>query len=153
MLSSVLRHNPGNIDHSEQWLWEGEVWPQSSEPVSRFAQFIDDTHGIRAVMYELRQYYLVDHCRTVKDFIYRWAPRVENNTDAYIDDFCGYFNKITPAGYHYGALSSMNVLDPVVLMAAAESIIHHELGLIVSSEHPYSNKVYEDAMNMLPQIS
>lgn len=45
-------------------------------------------YGYRAGLKLLRNYRKLNGCRTIADFINRWAPPVENNTSGYINRVC-----------------------------------------------------------------
>ena len=45
-------------------------------------------YGYRALIKLLQNYCRVNGCRTISDFIHRWAPPVENNTSGYISRVC-----------------------------------------------------------------
>ena len=45
-------------------------------------------YGYRALIKLLQNYRRVNGCRTIADFINRWAPPVENNTSGYISRVC-----------------------------------------------------------------
>ena len=45
-------------------------------------------YGYRALMKLLQNYRRNNGCRTMADFISRWAPPVENNTSGYIRRVC-----------------------------------------------------------------
>ena len=45
-------------------------------------------HGYRALIRLLQNYHRLHGCRTIADYIRRWAPRHENNTSAYITAVC-----------------------------------------------------------------
>ena len=76
--------NPGNIRLSGD-KWKGlRPWQTDGE----FCQFTDMAHGYRALIRLLQNYRKLHGCRTIADFIRRWAPPVENNTDAYIRRVC-----------------------------------------------------------------
>lgn len=77
--------NPGNIRHNTANKWLG-MRPQQTDP--EFVQFVKMTYGYRALMRLLQNYRLRHGCRTVSDFIMRWAPASENNTQAYIRTVC-----------------------------------------------------------------
>lgn len=87
-----LNCNPGNIDRSST-PWNGEVRDvarctndvQRRELTQgRFCVFADAEHGIRAMALNLRAYRDRLGCKTIRDYINRWAPPNENNTAAYI---------------------------------------------------------------------
>lgn len=88
-----LNNNPGNLDRSSP-PWNGEVRDvaQCTNDVQRmelthgrFCVFVDAEHGIRAMAKNLRAYHDRLGCRSVRDYINRWAPPNENNTQAYIE--------------------------------------------------------------------
>ena len=87
-----LNNNPGNMDRGEP-PWNGEIRDparcanelQRSELVhGRFCVFVDAPHGIRAMVHNLWAYHDRLGCRTIRDYINRWAPPNENNTAGYI---------------------------------------------------------------------
>lgn len=45
-------------------------------------------HGYRALIKLLQNYRRKHGCKTIADFISRWAPRTENNTSGYITRVC-----------------------------------------------------------------
>ena len=72
--------NPGNIRQSKV-RYKGEVQP-SRDPA--FKQFESLAWGYRAVFVLLHTYRVRHGLRTVRGMISRWAPPVENHTEAYI---------------------------------------------------------------------
>jgi hypothetical protein len=76
MSRGLRNNNPGNIRLSRT-LWQGEVRPSR-----------DKAYGYRALIKLLQNYRRNNGCRTVADFINRWAPPVENNTSGYISRVC-----------------------------------------------------------------
>jgi len=85
-----LNNNPGNMDRGEP-PWNGEIRDparcinevQRSELVhGRFCVFVDASHGIRAMVHNLWAYHDRLGCRSIRDYINRWAPPNENNTTA-----------------------------------------------------------------------
>ena len=84
--------NPGNMDRGAE-TWVGEIRDPSlckndiqrqELLVGRFCVFTDAQHGIRAMALNLRAYHDRLGCRTIRDYINRWAPPNENNTEGYI---------------------------------------------------------------------
>jgi hypothetical protein len=58
---------------------------QRSELVhGRFCVFVDAPHGIRAMIHNLWAYHDRLGCKSIRDYINRWAPPNENNTAGYI---------------------------------------------------------------------
>jgi hypothetical protein len=87
-----LNNNPGNMDRGEP-PWNGEIRDiaQCQNDVQRaelthgrFCVFADPIHGIRAMAKNLIAYHDRLGCRTIRQFINRWAPPNENNTEGYI---------------------------------------------------------------------
>ena len=76
--------NPGNIRTTRD-RWQG-LRPVQTDP--EFFQFETMAWGYRALMRTLQNYRLRHGCRTVADFIGRWAPPTENDTAVYIRTVC-----------------------------------------------------------------
>lgn len=81
----LRNNNPGNIRLSHTTVWQGEVRPSRDKA---FCQFRTMAYGYRALIKLLQNYRRNNGCRTISDFINRWAPPVENNTSAYISRVC-----------------------------------------------------------------
>lgn len=80
----VRNNNPGNLDRTAT-VWRGEdrsATALASE--KRFCVFETPQAGFRALAKTLLTYQNKHGLRTVRDMINRWAPPVENNTEAYI---------------------------------------------------------------------
>lgn len=84
MARGLRNNNPGNIRLSRT-LWQGEVRPSQDKA---FCQFRSMDYGYRALIRQLQNYRKKNGCRTMADFINRWAPPVENNTSGYISRVC-----------------------------------------------------------------
>lgn len=84
MSRGLRNNNPGNIRLSRV-LWQGEVRPSQDRS---FCKFRSMAYGYRALIKLLQNYRKVNGCRTMADFINRWAPPVENNTSGYIQRVC-----------------------------------------------------------------
>lgn len=85
MTRGLRNNNPGNIRLSRTTVWQGEVRPSRDKA---FCQFRTMAYGYRALIKLLQNYRRTGGCRTISDFIHRWAPPVENNTSAYISRVC-----------------------------------------------------------------
>lgn len=83
----IRNYNPGNIDRVAGVRWQGQATDQSADP--RFVVFNGPRWGVRAIARVLITYQdkrrAKDGSRidTVREFIERWAPAVENDTNAY----------------------------------------------------------------------
>ena len=85
-MRGIRNNNPGNIDR-DGTAWQGLAADQSSDP--RFCVFVDAQHGIRALALVLLTYQEVHDLDTIRGVISRWAPAVENDTEAYISAVTG----------------------------------------------------------------
>lgn len=83
----IRNNNPGNIRNSDATDWQGEV-KKSEKKDNAFEEFEDMAHGYRALIKLLQNYRKKHDCKTIADFISRWAPRTENDTAAYIQRVC-----------------------------------------------------------------
>lgn len=81
----LRNNNPLNIRLSAT-RWRGEVYPSWDKS---FCQFESMAYGYRAGLKLLQNYRKLNGCRTIADFINRWASPVENNTSGYISRVCG----------------------------------------------------------------
>lgn len=71
--------NPLNIRFNPVNHWIGQVGEHNG-----FVVFDSNRYGIRAAYKLLETYWKKYHCRTIRDFITRWAPPCENPTENYI---------------------------------------------------------------------
>lgn len=76
----IRNHNPGNI-RKTGISWQGKVVPGKDDD---FETFSHPVYGIRALARTLRNYQKLYGLNTVRQIINRWAPPIENNTDAYV---------------------------------------------------------------------
>lgn len=83
----LRNNNPGNIRNNDKVKWQGEV-DASSKKDFAFEEFKDRTSGYRALLKLLRNYNKLHGCRSIADYIRRWAPEHENNTSGYITRVC-----------------------------------------------------------------
>lgn len=81
----LRNNNPLNIRLSATTRWQGEVRPSQDRA---FCQFESIAYGYRAGLKLLQNYRKLNGCRTIADFVNRWAPPVENNTSGYINRVC-----------------------------------------------------------------
>lgn len=77
----VRNNNPGNIEKSRD-RWKGLA---TDQPDARFFTFSEPEWGIRAMSRILINYQKKYDRNTIREVIERWAPDVENNTEAYIN--------------------------------------------------------------------
>lgn len=127
----IRNNNPGNIDRNET-KWQGMSKDQSSDP--RFIVFDAPEWGIRALAKTLLTYQSKHGLNTVRAIINRWAPPVENNTDAYV-------NAVAKA-VGVGPDSRIDLDNYLTIRPLVEAIIHHENG-----QQPYSDKEIDEGLH------
>lgn len=115
MARGFVNNNPGNIRLSST-TWRGEV--KGSDP--DFVTFDLPENGIRAMAKVLLNYQVIHGLRTVEAIIARWAPPVENATDAYAADVAQRMG-VAPE-------DRIDLADPATLSALVQAIIRHENG-------------------------
>lgn len=76
-------NNPGNLEHVSTFRWRGEL-PYDPIIEPRFARFESAHYGLRALARNLLTYYRKHGLATVRGIVERWAPRGENDTEAYV---------------------------------------------------------------------
>ena len=77
----LRNNNPLNIRKSRKTTWVGQSEKQEDRD---FVQFCSMAYGYRAAFKVLQNYRVLYDCMTLRQFIQRWAPPAENNTDAYV---------------------------------------------------------------------
>lgn len=120
-------NNPGGIKHSPA-VWVGQ---SPDQPDSVFVKFQAPRFGIRAIVKTLESYVFRDGITTLGAAIERWAPPVENDTQAYIADVCQRCGST--------ADSPLKPKSPAVVRA----IIIHENGECI-----YPDSVLTDGINL-----
>lgn len=113
----VRNNNPGNIDYNPANKWQGQL-PPNPALEKRFARFDSPENGIRALGKLLQTYQTKHGLKTVKAIISRWAPSVENDTEAYV--------RAVEQRTGTGPGADVNIKDPVVLTGFVKAVIHHE---------------------------
>jgi hypothetical protein len=127
----VRNNNPLNIRLSNI-SWEGEIIPNTD---GSFVQFSDATYGIRAGAKILTNYCKLDGLSTLRDYINRWAPSSENDTNSYLNAVCQACNSDPDDSY--------DVTDPAKLGVLVSAIIQHENG-----QQPYSQELIESSIQL-----
>ncbi len=107
--------NPGNIEHVPANKWQGLADPPSD---GRFCRFTSHEFGIRALAALLVTYQDRHKLRTPRAIIERWAPKVENDTAAYV--------AVVARRIGVGADDSIDLHRHDHLRPLVEAIIHHE---------------------------
>lgn len=123
----IRNKNPGNLDRTAD-KWQGMAADQSSDP--RFVVFVAPHWGIRALVKVLLSYQRKHGIKTIRGIIDRWAPPIENNTSAYIDQVakaCG----VDPD-------DTIDIENKAVLRVLVTAIIQHENG-----QQPYEPAIID----------
>lgn len=120
----IRNFNPGNIRHVKGVRWQGMAVAQGD---TEFVQFTAPRWGIRAIARVLITYQdkrlAKDGSRidTVREFIERWAPPSENNTNAYTTSVA------RALGLHPD-YEGVDVYDFDVMRTLVSAIVRHENG-------------------------
>lgn len=120
----IRNFNPGNIRHAQGVRWQGMAAVQTD---SAFVQFTAPRWGIRAIARVLITYQdkrlAKDGSRidTVREFVERWAPPSENDTNAYAASVA------RALGLHPDH-EGVDVYDFDVMRLLVTAIIRHENG-------------------------
>lgn len=113
----IRNNNPGNLVRtSETWL--GKI-SHAKNTDSRFEQFVDVQHGIRAMLRDLVND-ISKGSNTITKLIHQYAPPFENNTISYIN--------AVSKGVGIGANDTIKVVNNALLLKLARAIIDHENG-------------------------
>ncbi|WP_074021885.1 structural protein, partial [Xenorhabdus thuongxuanensis] len=115
MTRGIRNHNPGNIRHGDQW--QGLCSRQTDQS---FCQFIAPEYGIRAMLKILRNYVKLYGDNTIRQFISRWAPPNENDTESYIT----YVSQTVGVSSH----AVIDVNDKSIMTALTKAMIQMENG-------------------------
>ena len=128
----IRNNNPGNIRWGDDW--QGLV-PKSERTDKSFCQFTAPEYGIRAMIIILRNYENKHGLNTVRKIINRWAPPVENDTEAYVNSVAKQVG--------VDADKVIDVTDSRVMIPLLEAIITHENG-----SQPYEFATFVKAIDL-----
>ncbi|CDG21610.1 Protein P5 [Xenorhabdus poinarii G6] len=126
-----MRRGIRNIRHGDKWLGLRDTQTDKS-----FCQFVSPEYGIRAMLKILCNYERKYGDNTIRQFISRWAPPVENDTEAYIN----YVSRLV--GIASDAVIGVNHQRTMTVLITA--MIWMENG-----QQPYSDDVFTRAFELL----
>lgn len=129
----IKNFNPLNLKYNSTDKWQGLA---ANPTDGTFFVFTDATYGIRAGARTLIAYQDKQDCKTVTDFITRWAPPSENATASYID-FVANYMEVT-------ATAPINVHEYNYTRPMIEAMIQRENGAIWSSY--YTSDILDKAL-------
>lgn len=132
----IRNNNPGNIRVNPNIRWQGEM--PSDGP---YCVYGTPLAGLRALAKTLWTYQNVHGCRTIGDFVSRFAPANENETQAYIDDVCTRLTNYFPGPHIETAATTFDINRRPEIEAMMRAIIWHENGC-----QPYSASQINDAI-------
>lgn len=138
----IRNNNPGNIDYNPRNKWVGQL-PPNPDVEKRFAVFDKPENGIRALGKLLLNYRGKDGMPglgkpgidTPLEFVNRWAPSVENNTEAYA--------RAVARSIGVSIDTPIDVTNPAVLTGMVNAIISHENG-----SNPYLPSVIREGVRL-----
>lgn len=126
----IRNKNPGNIRWGDEW--QGLV-DKTQRTDKSFCQYISPEYGIRAMIIILRNYQSKYGLRSITGMIKRWAPPIENDTQAYIRSVA----KATGTDPD----KPIDLTDTRKLFPLLQAIIRHENGT-----QPYEYDVFIRAL-------
>ena len=136
----VRQNNPGNIDSSTKFQWDGEI-----PSPNRFCAFVSPQKGMRAMLELLWNYTTKDGCHTLRDIVNRWAPPNENNTISYMNAVIDWLHlNTTSSFYNHSTVDFKNNTDDLIAIAMA--FTHIEQGY-----EPYHLGQWQLALQELQQ--
>lgn len=121
----LRNNNPGNIRNSQRTDWQGEV-DESAKNDNSFEEFETIAYGYRALIKLLQNYRKIHGCQTIADFISRWAPHEENNTNGYIQAVCREME--VPSTF----VPDVDDKDTMCAFAAAISLVENGVPAVMS---------------------
>jgi hypothetical protein len=131
----IRNNNPGNIDRTpKRTPWQGQV-PVQDLTDPRFEQFTHAKWGIRAICRVLVTYQDRHGLDSVREIIDRWAPPVENNTEAYV--------QAVARKLGVSASDAISVHDYATMRELVLAIIKHENGI-----QPYSGALIDEGLRL-----
>lgn len=127
-IRAVRNNNPGNIRQGIQWqglMPRAQMNPEQAAE-TQFCVFLSPQWGFRAMATIFHTYADKDvdpqgkKITTLRQAISRWAPRNENNTDAYIADVCNQLAWAADSPYPFH--------DQAHCAALLKAVSRHEVG-------------------------
>ena len=125
----IRNNNPGNIRLSKD-KWQGLAPSQTDK---EFFVFQNPVYGIRAIARLLIKYQDDNRLVTIRGIVGRWAPALENNTDAYV--------KRVAERTGFDADQELDLHKHSFLKPLVIAIIWHE-----NAQQPYSGEQIDKAL-------
>lgn len=139
----IRNNNPGNIDYNARNKWDGQLGIEEGVANPRFARFSEAKYGIRALAKLLLNYRGKDGLAgvgklgidTPYEFISRWAPSTENDTNSYASAIAKRLG--------VGVKDPIDISKAETLKQVVIGIIQHENG-----HNPYDDATISVGINM-----
>ncbi len=134
----IRNHNPGNIVNTgERWkgLAERSQMSEEQKQERRFCVFVAPEWGLRAMFILLRTYQLRG-CRSLFDFINRWAPASDGNHSYGYANFCAKWLKMKKSDF-------LNIQDKDTQMSVVAALVAFE-----NDNYVYPNEVLNKAYEL-----
>lgn len=125
----MMCYNPLNIRYSKKNHWLGQIGSRKG-----FVNFDSLTHGVRAALIILKNYYTVHHLHTISDIIRRYAPSSENDTESYIH-FVSKRANLAPCKPLSLDQVIYDVLPAMALYESHTTLPHDVISFIVSTQN------------------
>lgn len=134
----IRLNNAGNIERRND-KWHGMSAIQFD---TRFITFDDPKWGLRAIVRIILNYNRVNHAvDTVREIINKWAPTIENDTDAYVKHVC--------VIACVKADETLNLKDKRTLTGIVKGIVMHENGKSQNEyTYWYPETTYAEAVDL-----
>jgi len=138
------QHHPGNIDYNSRNAWQEQLGLEVGVTKPRFARFDHPDNGVRVLGKLLLNYRGKDGMPgvgrpgidTPLEFINRWAPASENDTNAYA--------KAIAKRLGVGVRNSIVIFRPQILRERVVGIIVHENGI-----NPYPSTLIDEGIRRI----
>lgn len=134
MTNGISRCNPLNLKYDPAIKWQGLAVPPNE---GVFFVFDTAIYGIRAGARTIIAYQDKHGCKTVTDFITRWAPPSDSNPTAAYIAFVASFMEVTPT-------TEINVHEYATLLPMIQAMIQQENGAIWSKY--YTQDILDKAL-------
>jgi hypothetical protein len=124
----ITNKNPGNIRPGSE-PWKGQIAIDDHN----FCVFDTEVDGLRALAKQLLAYHDHHGLTTIRQYIDRWAPPVENDTGHYVSDVCARCMSGPDDAYDLHHAPDLDLI--------MKAIVHHEQG-----QQPYTDAQFDEAI-------
>lgn len=133
-------NNPGNLVDTPQ-VWQGEIVVNKTD--DKFMQFTSAIYGIRALVRLLLNYEAKYGLNTIEKIIPRYAPRNENDTEAYIVSVCKHLKVLRNEVISVRACARL-LVEAIIHVECGGRIIYTDQTIDSGIALALGKKIYED---------